>query len=228
MTHAAPDLWLFFLFVLGVILLPGMDMAYVASQSLVGGLRSGASAVAGIVTGGVVHVTVAMTGIAAVLTLVPVAFDGLLLAGGVYMAWVGWNVLRSARAAPPARGADAAGSPAHAAQADLPAQTRLRPRLVFRRAVVTCLTNPKAYAFSLAVFPAFVHSSSRSPAMQTVVLAAIVTSTQAAVYGGVAALAAVTGRAAGTSAAAHRWMPRVVGPLLMAGALVSVVGGWRQ
>lgn len=207
----APDLWLFFLLVLGVIVLPGMDMAYVAGSALVGGLRAGAAAVAGIVAGGLVHVAVATTGIAALLSLWPAAFDAVLGAGAIYMAWIGWTLLRSAPG-------DAASS-----DATKPPASRLA---IFRRAVLTCLANPKAYMFSLAVFPAFVQPAGRPLVLQFATLAAIVTSTQAAVYGAVAVLAAGTGRLAG-GASAQRWMPRVVGPMLIAGAGLTLALGWQ-
>ena len=35
----APDLWIYFLAVLAVVLLPGMDMAFVMASSLAGGRR---------------------------------------------------------------------------------------------------------------------------------------------------------------------------------------------
>ena len=50
-----PDLWLYFLAVLAVILLPGMDMAYVLASSLSGGRRGAVSSVLGIATGGIIH-----------------------------------------------------------------------------------------------------------------------------------------------------------------------------
>ena len=55
MDHFA-HLWLFFLMVLGIIILPGMDMAFVMASSLTGGRRSGLYAVGGIVAGGICHV----------------------------------------------------------------------------------------------------------------------------------------------------------------------------
>jgi threonine/homoserine/homoserine lactone efflux protein len=211
---ASPDLWLFFLLVAGVIALPGMDMAYVAGNALVGGLRAGAAAVAGIMAGGLVHVAVAMTGIATLLAVWPAAFDALLMAGAAYMAWIGGQIVRSAAGAP--------ASPSTSTQT--PART---PARVFRGAALTCLVNPKAYAFSLAVFPAFVHAEGRPLAVQAALLAAIVVSTQAAIYGAVALAAAGTARAAGASATTQRGMARVVGPLLIVGAVATLVLGWR-
>lgn len=39
-------LWLFFVFVLGIMLLPGLDMAYILGSALAGGRRAGYSALA--------------------------------------------------------------------------------------------------------------------------------------------------------------------------------------
>ena len=42
-------LWLFFVMVFGIVLLPGLDMAFILASSLVGGRGAGLSAVAGII-----------------------------------------------------------------------------------------------------------------------------------------------------------------------------------
>ncbi|HET7650823.1 MAG TPA: LysE family translocator, partial [Gammaproteobacteria bacterium] len=68
-------LWLFFMLVFGVVLLPGLDMAYVMGSALVGGTRSGLSAVAGVVAGAICHVTMAILGISVLLKVVPGAFN---------------------------------------------------------------------------------------------------------------------------------------------------------
>jgi threonine/homoserine/homoserine lactone efflux protein len=209
-----PDLWLFFLLVFGVIVLPGMDMAYVVSNALVGGLRSGFTAVAGIMAGGAVHVAVAATGIAVLLTVWPAAFNAVLLAGAAYMVWVGWSLLQAARA--PSSGTT------HA-----PPEAPQGSARIFGRAMLTCLLNPKAYAFMLAVFPAFIHTAQRPLALQALLLAAIIAATQAAVYGAVAAVAAGTRRFAGVNPNGQRWMLRATGGLLMAGAVLTLLLGWK-
>jgi hypothetical protein len=55
---AAADapLGLFFLLVLGIVALPGLDMAYVMAHALSGGRKLGFAAVGGIVAGGVARV----------------------------------------------------------------------------------------------------------------------------------------------------------------------------
>jgi threonine/homoserine/homoserine lactone efflux protein len=209
--QTSPDLWLFFVLVFGVIVLPGMDMAYVAGSALTAGLRGGAAAVAGIVAGGMLHVAVGATGIAALLVLWPAGFDALLVGGALYMAWIGWSILR------------ASGTPS-------PAASRGTPRdqwAIFGRAILTCLLNPKAYAFMLAVFPAFIHSAERSLPAQAVRLGAIVALTQALVYGAVAVFVAPARQWTGVSAHGQRWTARAVAAALIGGSALTLVFGWR-
>src|SRR5438093_6841281 len=209
--QTSPDLWLFFILVFGVIVLPGMDMAYVAGSALTAGLRGGAAAVAGIVAGGMLHVAVGATGIAALLVLWPAGFDALLVGGALYMAWIGWSILRGSGAASPA---SSVGTPRH-------------QLAIFGRAVLTCLLNPKAYAFMLAVFPAFIHSAERSLAEQAVRLGAIVAITQVMVYGAVAGFVASARQWAGVSAHGQRWTARAVAAALIGGSALTLVFGWR-
>lgn len=74
-------LWLFFVLVFGVVLLPGMDMAFVVAKPIAGGRATGLAAVAGIATGGVCHVIMGATGVSVVLRLFPTALNALLLLG---------------------------------------------------------------------------------------------------------------------------------------------------
>jgi len=55
LAHAS-QLWLFFVLVLGIIALPGMDMAFVLGSTLVDGFKGGVAALAGVVAGGVAHI----------------------------------------------------------------------------------------------------------------------------------------------------------------------------
>jgi threonine/homoserine/homoserine lactone efflux protein len=162
-------LWMFFVMVFGVILLPGLDMAFVLASSLVGGRRAGFTATAGIVAGGVVHVTMGALGIVAVLQLVPAAFNVVLLAGAAYIAWIGLSLLhsRAAFAGPP------------------PGRVR-SPAATFRQGMVTSLLNPKAYLFTLAVLPQFLKPEYGDIGAQAVVLWLIIAITQVVIYGAMA------------------------------------------
>lgn len=204
-------LWLFFVLVFGVIVLPGLDMAFVLASSLTGGRKSGLSAVAGIIAGGACHVAVGATGVAVLLKVVPSAFNALLWMGALYVAWIGISLFRSG-----------------AAFSAGPLTGKQPPAATFRRGVITCLLNPKAYVFMLAVFPQFVRPEYGPIWLQALVLGAIIAFTQAAVYG---SIALVADRARGwleSNPAANLAASRIVGGLMMLAAVVTVFEGWRS
>lgn len=200
-------LWLFALLVLGIIVMPGMDMAYVLSSTLVDGRRAGAAAVAGLVVGGMVHVAMSSLGIGLLLQLFPAAFDALLVAGALYVAWMGWSLWRH-----PGSLAEVGDAPSRPT-----AQT-------FARAVLTCLLNPKAYVFMIAVFPQFMQPDAGGLRRQVVALGAIIAVTQAVVYGAVV-LGAVGLRG---GAANQACVARGVGSLLIATAVWTLWQSWRM
>src|SRR5688572_19462099 len=151
------QLWLFALLVFGIVALPGMDMAFVLSSTLADGRRGGFAALAGIVAGGIAHTAMGTLGIGLLLQTFPAAFNALLVAGALYVAWIGWNLWR----APGALGHVDAGASRSAGQ-------------TFFRALVTCLLNPKAYVFTVAVFPQFIHPERGSLLAQALAMCVIV------------------------------------------------------
>ena len=202
-------LWLYFLVVFGVVILPGMDMAFVLGSALVGGRRAGLAAVAGIVTGGFCHVAMGALGIATLLAVAPAAFNVMLLAGAAYVAWIGLSLLRSGTALSAAAG------------------TASSPGKCYRQAVATSLLNPKAYVFMLAVFPQFLRPAEGSIAAQAVALSAITAATQAGVYGGLALAAARTRSWLEARPARGARVGRAVGVVLVLAAILTGVQGWR-
>lgn len=200
-TH---PLWFYALLVAGVIALPGMDMAFVAASGLAGGARRGAAALAGIVAGGLVHMAVGLLGLGLLLQASPPLFNTLLLAGALYMAWLGWPLLRHG----PALAAQGSGAATASAW-----QTALR-------GLLTCLLNPKAYVFCVTVLPAYL---TREPA-RALALAGITAGAQLLIYGLVLG-AALRGR---QRFAASPWLARVVGLLLLVTALLALGQGWRS
>jgi len=171
---ASHSLWLFFLLTLGIIVLPGMDMAYIAGHALQSGARAGLLALGGIVAGGVVHVLLNLSGLSALLMLLPGAFEVLLWAGALYLGWIGLQMLRGAW-----QGWRAAPAPAAAVVPMAPQS----PGRIFLSGMANCLLNPKAYAFMLAVFPGFLRSGERGLAAQGLLLGSIIAGNQIAVYG---------------------------------------------
>ncbi|SDO81257.1 Threonine/homoserine/homoserine lactone efflux protein [Rhodoferax sp. OV413] len=209
MTHYT-HLWLFFVMVLGIIVLPGMDMAFVLSNALVGGRKSGLYAVAGMVAGGICHVVAGVLGLGLVLRWVPGLLNALLLLGAVYIAWIGVSVLRSQSAIGP-----------------LPAVGTPPPGVIFRRAMLTCLMNPKAYLFMLAIFPQFLRVEYGAVWVQAVVLGLIIALTQTVVYGFWAVAAGGSRAWLAARPQASIAMGRLVGGVLVLGAVWTAVQGWN-
>lgn len=209
MTHYE-QLWLFFALVFGVMVLPGLDMAFVLGSTLTGGRRRGFAALAGIIAGGVCHVTMTALGISVLLKLIPGAFNALLLAGALYIAWIGLSLMRS----------DAAPAP----QAD----TRRRSHAAtFRQGMLTCLLNPKAYLFMLAIFPQFLRPEYGPIGAQALVLWLIIALNQLCVYGGLALIADRARAWLQGKPEAGMVATRCVGALLIAAAMFTGFEGWR-
>ena len=204
-------LWLFFLMVLGIIVLPGMDMAFVMASSLTGGRRAGLFAVGGIVAGGVCHVVAGALGLGIVLKLVPGMVNVMLVAGSLYIAWIGWSLMRSTSVV-----------------GTLPDIEPPSPWRTFRQAAATCLLNPKAYLFMLAIFPQFLRVEYGSLWIQAVALGLIIALTQTGVYGLLALAAGGARQWLADRPGASVLMARVVGAVLIACAGFTAWQGWRQ
>lgn len=204
-------LWLFALFTFGIIVLPGMDMAFVLASALVDGRRAGLAAVAGMVAGGATHTLMGALGVGLLLQVLPAAFNAVLAAGALYVAWMGWSLWRAPGAL---------------------VEVRTRPSRAaagtFARAMATCLLNPKAYLFMVAVFPQFIRPARGDVAAQAVALGTIVAANQALVYGLVALGAgSLQARLRGSARAQHR-IARAVALLLLATAGWTLWTGWSR
>lgn len=210
MTHFA-HLWLFFVLVFGIIVLPGLDMAYILGSALTGGLRAGFTALSGIVAGGVFHVTMGAIGISALLKLFPAAFNVMLLAGAIYIAWIGWSILKSA-----------------SAFQLKPDEKPRSPQATFRQGIVTSLLNPKAYLFMLAVFPQFFRPEYGSLAVQALVMWVIIAVTQVGVYGSMVAAAHGVRGWLKSNPGSGLIVGRTVGVILMLAAALTAFDGWRN
>lgn len=209
MNHVE-QLWLFFALVFGIMVLPGLDMAFVLGSTLAGGRRRGFAALAGVVAGGVCHVVMTALGISVLLKWIPGAFNALLLAGALYIAWIGLSLMHS-DAAPTMR----------------PDAPRRSHAATFRQGMLTCLLNPKAYLFMLAIFPQFLRPEHGPIAMQALVLWLIIALNQLCVYGGLALIADRARAWLQGKPTAGMLATRCVGALLIAAAMFTGIEGWR-
>jgi threonine/homoserine/homoserine lactone efflux protein len=203
------NLWLFFLLVSGIIIVPGMDMVFVLASSLSGGRKAGLSATFGIMAGGLVHTLYAALGVGMLLHFAPKLFNVLLVAGATYVAWIGWQLFRSSITVETVDSLDRRG---------------LLTR--FRQGALTSLMNPKAYLFMLAVFPQFLRPEFGPLWRQALVMLLMIWATQLAVYGGLALAAARSRDALTSSPAATRLIGRAAGVLMVVIAVLTVWRGW--
>jgi RhtB (resistance to homoserine/threonine) family protein len=122
-----------------LIVIPGPDTAMVTKNALVGGRRSGILAALGVSIGLTIWTAAAALGLAALLHASEVAFDALKIAGAVYLAWVGIQMVRSSGLVD----AQAAGKGSSGARA-------------LRQGLLSDLGNPKIAVFFTSLLPQFV------------------------------------------------------------------------
>jgi threonine/homoserine/homoserine lactone efflux protein len=203
------NLSLFWLLILGIVIVPGMDMLFVLSNSLARGRRAGMAAVAGIVAAGAVHTAWGALAAALLFALPQAVFTAMLAAGGLYLGWVGLTLARSALTV---------------GEGD----TGLATRAAFRQGAITAMLNPKAYLFVGSVFPQFVRPEYGPIWRQALVVALLVAATQFAVYGGVAAAAGRIRRWLIASPGATIWTGRIIGALFLAIAAITIAGAFLR
>ncbi|MBB3314492.1 threonine/homoserine/homoserine lactone efflux protein [Rhizobium sp. BK181] len=209
MTYSE-NLWLYFTLLFGIIIVPGMDMLFVLANSLTGGRRTGIAATAGIMAGGAVHSLYGAIGVGVLAVLLPTLFNPLLFAGAAYMAWIGYTLIRSSITV------DTVGA------GGLHSGWR-----AFRQGAATCLMNPKAYLFMIAVYPQFLKPIYGPIWAQGLVMGVMTMATQAAVYGTLALTAARSRTLLVSNPKATILVGRIAGALLIAVSILTAWHGWR-
>jgi len=207
----AENLWLFFLLLLGIIIVPGMDMLFVLANSLTGGSNRGLAATGGIMLGGMVHSLNGALGIGLLMHFVPILFNPLLVVGGAYMAFIGITLMRSSITV----------------GGEGPAGSRTAWK-AFRQGAVTCLINPKAYLFIFAVYPQFLKPDYGPLWIQAVIMGAMTIVTQFAVYGGLAITAGRSRNLLVANPRATAFAGRAAGLLLVVVSAFTVWEGLRM
>ncbi|MDR5824568.1 LysE family translocator [Caballeronia sp. LZ043] len=135
-------LWVFIGALAIVYALPGPDMALVLQMSATRGIRHGVAVAFGLASARATHVTLSALGVAALLRSAPWLYDGVRIAGGLYLAYVAIQIFRS-----PAFGLDT--PPAGAGAPTL--------RAAYAKGILSSILNPKALLFCSVLLPQFVH-----------------------------------------------------------------------
>jgi threonine/homoserine/homoserine lactone efflux protein len=203
------NLWLFFVLLLGIILVPGMDMLYVLTNALTGGRRAGLAATSGIMVGGVVHTFFGAMGVGVLMKLAPRLFTVVIFAGAAYMAWIGITLVRSSISV-------------HS----VGAATSRSSWVAFRQGMVTCILNPKAYLFVFSVYPQFMRPQYGSIGSQATVMGAMTVLTQLGIYGGLALAAGKSRNFLVSRPGATMFAGRAVGYFFLVIAVFTAWHGW--
>jgi threonine/homoserine/homoserine lactone efflux protein len=182
----------------------------VLANALTGGRRAGLAATFGMMAGGACHTVFGTVAVAALSTLIPTLSPVMLILGAAYMIWIGASLARSSITVDHVEG-----------------ETRRATLKIFGQGLVTCLLNPKAWAFILAVYPQFMKPAFGPFWSQALVMGALTMAVQMIVYGGLA-LAAARGREALVSnPGVTITLGRAAGWLLVAVAAYMLVRSWQ-
>jgi threonine/homoserine/homoserine lactone efflux protein len=154
---ATSTLFAFALLCLGLVLTPGPNMMYLVSRSICQGRRAGMVSLGGVGLGFLVYMLAAALGITALLFAVPLAYDGLRLAGAAYLLYLAWQALRPGGRSP-------------FQVRDLPVDS---DRRLFTMGFVTNLLNPKAAMLYLSLLPQFIDPARGNVLTQSLALGSL-------------------------------------------------------
>ena len=146
---------------IAIILLPGPNSLYCLSVAAQHGAKNAYRAIAGILLGDSILMLATVLGAGVALKTWPILFNLLKLAGGLYLAWLGINLLKGAWRAWQTRRNNQS-----------PTRT-LKSQRYFHRALTLSLMNPKAILFLLSFFVQFVRPDAENPAWSFFILALI-------------------------------------------------------
>ncbi len=153
MTPTLPDQTAgFIVAVLIFQLIPGPGTLAILRATGKYGVSAGFASVAGTVMGGLLCMLAAASGLEALFRGQPAATHALQSAGAVYLAWMGWRLMKNRRSAANDTGAAAPGWHQH-----------------LRHALVVSLTNPKVILFYFALLPLFFRAPVTAGSLGTMV-----------------------------------------------------------
>ena len=182
---------------------PGPDNMMVLSLGMARGRVLGIAFGLGCALGCLSHTLLAVLGVSALIAASPVAFTALRVAGGLYLAWMGWHAIRSRGGAAPDTGADTGAAAAGSA------------RTLFLRGVLANAINPKVALFFLSFLPQFVVAGRGDTALQTGLLGLTFTAQAAVLFGLLGACSGTVGGWLARRPRAGMWLDRLAGAVFI-------------
>ncbi|WP_263263265.1 LysE family translocator [Pseudomonas sp. RIT-PI-S] len=146
----------FSMIALGMVLTPGPNMVYLVSRSICQGPMAGLVSLGGVALGFVFYMVCAAFGITALVMAVPYAYDGLRLAGALYLLYLAWQAVKPGGRSP----------------FQVKALPKDGPGRLFLMGLLTNLLNPKIAVMYLALLPQFIDPAHGSVMLQSFALGA--------------------------------------------------------
>ena len=198
-------LWLFFMALAVVYLLPGPDMILLLQTGARQGKGAALATAIGLGIARGCHVALAALGLAALFKAAPWTFDVVRLAGAAYLLWIGIQCLRTTML-PNLNGTDAT--------VETP-----RWRESIQRGLLTNLLNPKALLFCSVLLPQFINPQAGPVLAQFAILGVVLVGVGLLFDSAYALVGAALGRWLQRSPSAQRVQQWLFGSLLIGFAL---------
>ncbi|MEN2422611.1 LysE family translocator [Streptomyces rimosus] len=201
---------------------PGPDFAVVLRTSLGSGRRAALCSALGIAAGCVVWGLAGAVGLTAMLSASRTAYDALRVAGALYLMWLGFQALRSARRRTPGGDRPEGSGPQGAGpESGITDAGRQSPLRAFRTGLLTNVLNPKVGVVYMSLLPQFIPHG--APVVATTLLLVAVHVLLGLLWLGGIALAVHRARALFQRPRVRRRLDQATGGVLLAlGAAVGV------
>ena len=124
---------------------PGTIKIFASMAEINGGPRAGFWSTLGLMAGDAVWMVLALSGVAALAAAYPRAFDMLRYAGAVYLAWIGYTLIRDSKQT--------------MGEGVVSTEQGRGAWQWFREAALVSLATPKVIGFYVAFFPLFIDSA---------------------------------------------------------------------
>lgn len=181
------------------VIVPGPSVLLTVARSISSGTRAGFMTALGIAAGDVVHTTLAVIGVSAILMASALAFAIMKYVGAAYLVYLGIKALLL-----------------RSSSFELPSSGHTFGKSAFSQGFLCEVLNPKSALFFLAFLPQFVDSAAGHPHVQLAVFGLLFIALGAISTCGYALAAAGVGAFLKTRSSVAKWQNKVVGGLYCA------------
>jgi threonine/homoserine/homoserine lactone efflux protein len=186
---------------------PGPDNMMVLGIGMAKGRLRGMAFGLGCALGCLSHTLLAAVGVSALIAASPLAFTTLKVCGGLYLAWMGFNAIRSRGGAAASRAEEVVES----------------ARTLFFRGVFANAINPKVVLFFLSFLPQFVVAQRGGANLQIALLGLVFTAQAAILFGLLGFFSGAVGSWLQQRPRAGMWLDRIAGAIFIGLGLRLIV-----